>query len=359
MRVRSAQRLLLVCTAVVLIAVDITLRVTLTTTPQMAAVLVPADGSAVAAARIPRHIPRAPLCNAATPGHWGGTRPHFEWVYAGCVYAISSPYDFLTAFAGKRIAIVGDSVSREFALDMMRLLSGCATYARGRYTADGVSVRVALGYAAGAAAAAACAHLSSVAGEWVDANVTLPVGSTGEFVDLRFYWLQWPTQLSSKWWWHDVILAGELDAVVFNSYLHVVMAPTAGMSEMMWYERELDWLVGELGGVHDATVRSKLRSSFFWRATFPGEWHEPHYPPFRRMNALKFGAIAATKMRAAGYAVLNFDKFFPVGAIGDGGACNATAEHCVTADGFHPVLSTNVALGWELWSAIASAIATI
>ena len=290
--------------------------------------------------RGPRALPR---CGPHTPGAWVGEQWPKTWVFDAnaCAYTVSTPFDFLAAFAGKRLLVVGDSVSRELAVDTMRVVAGCGTFEPLRYTTAPLGAGAAIGGAAGAALDASCASLMFGRGApdgWRDVNVTLPVGSTGAAVDLRFYWLQWPTQLADKWWWRDVVLAGDFDAAVFNSYLHV--APGVP-SAPEWYDAQLDWFVGELrdAGARDAALAAKLRRRVFWRATLP---------VFGRFD-VKPEALAASlgvadaKLTAAGHTVVALDKYVDPSVM--------------PFDGAHPPVNVALAMAWELWSVIADAIA--
>ena len=77
--------------------------------------------------RGPRALPR---CGPHTPGAWVGEQWPKTWVFDAnaCAYTVSTPFDFLAAFAGKRLLVVGDSVSRELAVDTMRVVAGCGTF---------------------------------------------------------------------------------------------------------------------------------------------------------------------------------------------------------------------------------------
>ena len=297
---------------------------------------------------------RKPRCGPDTPGEWVVTGETSTWRYDGskCVYSVASNYDFVTAFAGKRLLVVGDSASREFAVDTMRVLLGCSRFAPMRYS-GGFGVEQAVGGAAGHAAAAACEKFQFDAGQasWADKNATVPVGGTGAVVDFRFHWLQWPSQIYNKWWWNSTIASGDFDAVIFNSYLHIVRVPTKdGLDSDRWYAREIDRLIAALdaAGSSNPAVAERLHKRFYWRASFPGEWLEPHYEEFKRERVKQMSTVAVAKMREAGYPVISLDKFWVPHA-----SCDSTKKHCVTGDGTHPSAVTNIPMAWELWSIVA------
>ena len=76
------------------------------------------------------------LCNALTPGVWTGEGEKLRWrIDDDCEYSVSTTFDFLRRFAGKKLLLIGDSTTREIAWDLYRLLLGCASFqGAGKYT---------------------------------------------------------------------------------------------------------------------------------------------------------------------------------------------------------------------------------
>ena len=305
---------------------------------------------------LPTRKPRRRRCGGSTPGHWTGDSPPFIWHVddPSCAYSVSTQFDFLARFTGKRLLMIGDSTTREFATDFMRVMLGCAKYAPIRYSpAFGPET---LGGPFSASAHAACESLRYTAGgeSWKDMNVSLPVGSTGEVVELLFCWVQWPSQLSSKWWWNDIVLKGDFDAAVFNSYLHISRAPKSGYSSDNWYAHELDVLVASLASA-PPDVLAKLKRRFYWRRTFPSEDTSHHSNFFKREPLGAASEVATSVMRSAGYTVVSLDKYFQHERCVDSEG-KSTGLKCVTGDGLHPTGPTSLAMSWELWSIVADAL---
>jgi len=76
---------------------------------------------------LPLSAPRR-RCGQSTPGMWMGNERPFYWKVGDpdCDYSVSSQWDFLTRFAGKRLLVIGDSTTRELTWDLMVRVTVCA-----------------------------------------------------------------------------------------------------------------------------------------------------------------------------------------------------------------------------------------
>ena len=123
---------------------------------------------------------------------------------------MGSAWDILSRFASARLLIIGDSTTRVLARDIMLLLLGCSEIPARAYSLEpwrGVGL-----VRQSDVHAAKCEELAAIdrgQDSWVDFNISVPVGSTGETLEVRFHWLQWPSQLRSKWWWEDTVRSGD------------------------------------------------------------------------------------------------------------------------------------------------------
>jgi hypothetical protein len=292
-----------------------------------------------------------PACTAASPGIWRGERRPFTWVPSPpCAFPLAGAYDLLARFASMRILVIGDSTSRNFARDLLRLLLGCAEYPALSYAVEHWH-GTGLG-AQSPADAAKCDELAALdRGDYVDFNASVPVGGTGEFVELRFHWLAWPDQLASAWWWNATVMSGDFDVALVNFYLHLVSWP--GGARPGTYAGWLDTFTAALGRAPSPAVAAKLRRRLFWRTTFPGEWWHPHYPPFHRNAVVNASALAAATLRRAGYRVLDGgDKYVAHESCTVAGP-SATVG-CATADGDHATTPVNLAMARELLGTVAA-----
>ena len=297
-----------------------------------------------------------PRCGPDTPGDWTAEKPYAWYVRdpSSCDYTVSSSWDFLAHFAGKKIVIAGDSTTRELAWDTIRVLLGCGVVKGidGKYSHD-ISSGGMLGPQS--FENRRDCELMRVTPEhgkqWYDTNVSIPVGSTGETVTIYYYWVMWPSQMLDQPWFTNTILSGDFDAFVFNFYLHSVRRPASTMnrSPQEWVLDELAGLMRALSSAPVGRIRDRIRDRFFWRSTFPA---------FRGDESMNNGDTVLTNGRAvdamvaaAGFHVLNFQKYFTHAKDCPNGQC------LLAADGVHAPLGVDLAIARELWSVVADTLA--
>ena len=304
-----------------------------------------------AAGVVPARAPRK-RCGPLTPGIWTGPKRPYTWrIDDDCAYRVSTPFDFLTAFAGKRLIFAGDSVSRELSWDLMRLLMGCGSFQGGKYTGPAPGFGATVGsqdeYAAGRCEA--MRKGATAEAQWEDMQVRVPVGNTGLFVEIMFYWLQWPSQLYGSDWFNATILTGDFDALILNSYLHIRFNPTPTRS---WYDKEIAELIDVLLHQPAANVTKKLRQRVFWRQTLPLELYKFEVDSYRPPNVSAAAVATSDQWRAAGFPVIVLDKYLRHATC----TANETVRFCVTGDGIHGIFSTNLVINREMLSVIADTI---
>jgi len=227
---------------------------------------------------------------------------------------------------------------------------GCASFRdAGRYNGNFIGSDV-IGVQTPYAAAACDGMMQhGLDGQWESNNVTLRVGSTGAVVDLRFYWLRWPHAIYETSWFNSTVLTGDFDVALLNSYLHLHHVP-GGTLDM--YYGWIDELLARLAAAPEP-IAAKLRRRFWWRATLPLEWwaDTPHL--FQPSTAAEASAVVVRKWRAAGFPAVEMDKY-----VLSKHNCSAALRKrgCVTGDGLHGIMATNLVVNRELWSVVADAL---
>ena len=287
-------------------------------------------------------------CTALTPGIWTGLDLEKQWhIHDDCEYSVSTPFDFLRRFAGKRILLIGDSTTREIAWDLYRVLLGCASFAgAGKYTGNFVGTDV-LGTQTEYARERCQFMRHDGTGQHNNMNVTIPVGSTGLTVRMEFLWLQWPSQLYAKPWWNSTIMTGAFDVALVNSYAHIIKRSVDTMNERV-YLGEVEELLRTLQAAPEL-VRGYLKKRFFWRVNFPTEWYLPEYPSLRHEVVKHASEEVVTRWGGAGYPLMNLSKYF------SHAACDFRSKGagCVTEDGLHGNMAVDLVINRELWSVLA------